>query len=137
MEEMPEYQICMKCRKRGTPYMKKCWNCGTPYPGFEEIEDVDVIINETESEYIEEEIETIKPCELENEDFYKKIFAYDLLLNGEMELSFCDCDTCTSSLADLLAFIMECDPENEAVKAEIEKIDRSKFRFDVSTFGII
>jgi hypothetical protein len=137
MEEMPEYQICINCGKRGTPNMRRCWNCGTPYPGFEDDRGVDVFVPETVSEFVEDEIETIKPCEIEDGDFCKKLFAYGLLLNGEMELSFCDCDICTRSLADLLAFIMECSPEDEAVRAEIDKIDRTKFRFDISKFGTV
>ena len=142
MEEMPEYQICEKCRKRGTPNMKICWNCGAPYPGFENDGSVKVFVPESEGkpaadDFIEEEIETIKACEIENEDFCKKIFAYGLLLNGEMELSFCDCEICTRSLRELIAFVMECSPEDEVVKEEIDKIDRNKFRFDVSTFGMI
>ena len=122
--------------------MKICWNCGTPYPGFENDAAVEEFVPESpkkpvSGDYTNEEIETIKPCEIENEDFCKRIFAYGLLLNGEIELSFCDCEICTRSLGELIAFINECSPEDNAVKEEIDKIDRSKFRFDVSTFGMI
>lgn len=141
MEEMPEYQICEKCRKRGTPNMKRCWNCGTPYPGFESEEDIPVFnpgADNDDSEDIKtDEIESVRPCELESMDFCKKLFAYNLLLTGEMVLSFCDCEKCTESLSELLAFVMELQPEDESVKNEVRKIDRDEFRFDASAFGTI
>lgn len=118
--------------------MSRCWNCGTPYPGSEIDESVPIFNPETIEieEDVDEvvEIESIRPCELEEMDFSKKLFAYDLLLNGEMVFSFCNCDTCMKSLSELLAFIMECDPEDEAVKEEIEKIDLDEFVFDPSEF---
>ncbi|MBN1431762.1 MAG: hypothetical protein JW931_03220 [Methanomicrobiaceae archaeon] len=136
MEEMPEYQICDKCRKRGTPNMKVCWNCGTPYPGFSIDENVSIYnpeMDQADNEVIE--IESVRACELEGMDFCKKLFAYNLLLNGDMVLSFCDCEKCTESLSDLLAFIMEADPEDEVVKEEVKMIDRNEFRFEASAFG--
>ena len=105
MQEMPEYQICEKCGKRGTPNMEKCWNCGAFYPGFFPEEEFPIFKPESSED---KEIETIKPCEIEDLDFSKKIFAYGLLLSGEMELEFCECDRCTKALSELLAFIMEC-----------------------------
>jgi len=116
--------------------MKKCWNCGTPYPGFAYEEEAEIfnpgsfVAENAESETIE----SIRPCELEEMDFCKKLFAYNLLLNGELTLSFCDCRKCTDALSELLAFIMETEPESELVKDEIKKIDRSEFRFDTSIF---
>jgi len=141
MEEMPEYQICEKCRKRGTPNMRKCWNCGAPYPGFENDDNVRIFnpcsAGEGQADAGLEPAESIKPCEIEEMDFCKKLFAYNLLLNGEMSLSFCECEKCTESLSELLAFIMECNPEDGQVQDELEKIDRSSFIFDASIFGMI
>lgn len=116
--------------------MNICWSCGTPYPGFVPEKDVEIYSPKSNApESVEnEEIETIKPCELEEMDFCKKLFAYNLLLNGELLLSFCECRKCTDSLSVLLGFVMESEPENEAVKEEIEKIDRSEFKFDTSIF---
>ena len=135
MEEMPEYQICEKCGKRGTPTMRRCWNCGALYPGFEEDHNIS-ILEPIDIQSDEEEPESELLCDLEKMDLCRKIFAWDLLLKGEMVLSFCDCEKCTESLSSILAFIMECDPEDPEVKSEVEKIDRNKFRFDVSSFNM-
>lgn len=146
MEELPEYQICDNCGKRGTPYTKTCWNCHKPY--FPEGETL-FLKTENESQNagnittessenrdnIKTEAETITPCSLEELDLPGRIFAYKLLFDGEMLLNFCECDTCRRSYREFLAFVSEKDTEDPEIIREAEEAEIKNIEIDISVFS--
>ncbi|MBP5475509.1 MAG: hypothetical protein J6X83_04565 [Methanomicrobium sp.] len=95
-EELPEYNICPKCGRRSTPYSETCWYCKTPF--FKSQDEIEETVQESPAE---EELETVTPCRLESMNFAERMFAYNLLLNGEMLLEFCDCEICRNAYNDL------------------------------------
>ncbi|WOF16609.1 hypothetical protein F1737_07830 [Methanoplanus sp. FWC-SCC4] len=139
MEEMPEYQICMKCGKRSTPYMKNCWKCGTPF--FLGGEDYSLINpNDAVKEAVETvepviEVEEIMPCKLDEMGFSDKIFAYSLMFRGDIIVKFCGCEKCRDAYRDLLAFFRECSPEDEAIIEEVNNTDFKDVAIDLSVYG--
>ncbi|UUX93561.1 hypothetical protein [Methanoplanus endosymbiosus] len=144
MEELPEYQICEHCGKRGTPVSKTCWNCHKPYyPEGETIflkpnrnnQEENISQENKEENKPEIEIETITPCGLEKLDLPGRIFAYKLLFNGDMLLNFCECETCRKSYREFLAFINEKDAEDSEIIKEAEEADIKNIEIDISVFS--
>lgn len=124
-EELPEYNICPKCGRRSTPYSETCWYCKTPF--FKSQDETEETVQESPAE---EEIETVTPCRLESMNFAERMFAYNLLLNGEMLLEFCDCEICRNAYNDLKELL-------NAAGAEI-KDDKESLRgitFDMSVLN--
>ncbi len=130
MEELPEYNICPKCGRRSTPYSETCWYCKTPFFGSPD----DVIEDDVRESPAEEseEIETVTPCRLAEMNFAERMFAYNLLLKGEMILEFCDCDVCRSAYNDLRELLNEAGAD---IKADNESDSIRGITFDMSVLN--
>lgn len=138
MEELPEYQICLKCGKRSTPYMENCWNCGESfYPASNNNEagktEVYTAKKEEKPEFIPEKV---SPCTIEEMNFTDRMFAYSLLFKGEMVLEFCECETCNKAFKEILAFFRESSTDDEDVIKEAEETEIKGLIIDISEFGL-
>jgi len=138
MEELPEYQICLKCGKRSTPYMEQCWNCGESfYPYLNNNANSKPKENITDKEEKPEFVpEKISPCKLEEMNFTDRMFAYSLLFKGEMVLEFCECETCNKAFKEIIAFFRESSTDDEKVIKEAEETEIKGFILDISEFGL-